>query len=134
MTRSCMFSCLIILCAANSLFGQPEKEYITKLAYFAELIVQGNVQSMHVDSIQLFPEPDRKHWITDMHLRIERVWAGYYDGDSIVASVLGGKIPGKGWQMPIVHPTVFNIGDTVLVLLRYEQCYERYMTYAEGEF
>jgi hypothetical protein len=134
MIRSFMFFCLIILCAANSLIAQPEKDYVERLAYFAELIVQGRVQSMHVDSIQLFPIPIRKHWITDLHLHIEKVWAGYYDGDSIVASVLGGKIPGKGWEMPVVHPTEFNLGDTVLVLLRFRQKFGRYMTYANGEF
>jgi len=109
-------------------------EIIDMYAFYAELIIEGTVLDVAVDSIQYITVAPRYTWMTNLTLRIDKLWAGYYQNETIVVSVPGGIIAGKGGRKVIGHARKFEISDRLLLFVRYDNVFGRHFTYNEGEF
>jgi len=99
---------------------------IEKLTLYSELVIEGTIASIHVDS--LYEDIFKKtNLITEITIVIDTLWAGYYEPNTIVVSYRGGFIHGvraEGWSN---NRYDLDVSDKVLVFTDYSKGFYKRM-------
>ena len=128
---------IIIMALILPVGTQNEYErHLKQYCYFSELVIEGIVQDVHLDSLQHFwgPNDNRYTWVTELNLSINKVWAGHFAENMITINIPGGiKDDRRIWEHG-GHKTDFRAGDRMMVFLRYSPRLERWFTYVYSEY
>jgi hypothetical protein len=110
------------------------QETIENLAIYSELIIEGTITNIHVDSLYE-PSLYRTNLITELTVAIDTLWAGSYELDTICVTYRGGVIPGvraEGWAH---NREDLTSDDRVIMFVDYvEDFYNRYRPKDYGIF
>ena len=128
-------ACLIFL--AGRLEYQEDRvikgyeDRIDILSYYSALIIEGTVQARFVDSLY-YNSKSKKTLMTNIQVAVDKVYPSCFSFDTLIVTIPGGWIEGKGGTGVAGHRFHFDMGDRALLFVEFEKRFDRYITYPRG--